>query len=101
MAKTPTRRIGSRVDRVGDGPISRYARLGLVTDLTDAGAAVDQAVAVASDIAAADTGAVELTKRLIASVEAPALATFQPFELAVATVAQQRSAAASGRAPFG
>lgn len=75
--------------------------LGLVTDLVDTGSAVDHAIGIAREIAAADAGAVELTKRLVASVETAQLASFQPFELAVATVAQQRSAAAAGRAPFG
>ncbi|HKV21924.1 MAG TPA: enoyl-CoA hydratase/isomerase family protein [Mycobacterium sp.] len=75
-------------------------RLGLVTDIAEPGAAVDEAMAVARELADSDPGAVELTKRLIASVDAVGLASFQPLELAVATVAQQRSAAASGRAQF-
>lgn len=74
--------------------------LGLVTDLVDASSAVDHAIAIAREIADAEAGAVELTKRLIASVETVQLASFQPLELAVATVAQQRSAAADGRAQF-
>lgn len=74
--------------------------LGLVTDLAEPAAAVDDAVAIAAEMAAADRGAVELTKRLVASVEAAQLAAFEPLELAIATVAQQRSAAASGRAQF-
>ena len=61
---------------------------------------IDAAIGVAREVADADPGAVELTKRLIASVEAVGLASFQPFELAVATVAQQRSGAAAGRAEF-
>ena len=75
-------------------------RLGLVTDLAEPGAAVDDALTIVAEMATADCGAVELTKRLLASVEAAQLAAFEPLELAIATVAQQRSAAASGRAPF-
>ncbi len=74
--------------------------LGLVTDLAEPGTAVDDALAIAAELAPADSGAVELTKRLIASVEAAQLASFEPLELAIATVAQQRSAAAAGRAQF-
>lgn len=75
--------------------------LGLVTDLVDPGSAVDHALAIARGIADADAGAVELTKRLIAFAETAQLASFQPLELAIATVAQQRSAAATGRKQFG
>lgn len=75
-------------------------RLGLVTDIAEPGSVIDAAIGVAREVADADPGAVELTKRLIASVEAVGLASFQPFELAVATVAQQRSGAAAGRAEF-
>lgn len=74
--------------------------LGLVTDLAETGAAIDDALVIAHEVGEADAGACELTKRLIGSVEAVALASFHPLELAVATVAQQRSAAAAGRAPF-
>jgi enoyl-CoA hydratase/carnithine racemase len=74
--------------------------LGLVTDLAEPGGAVDEAVAIARSVAESEPGAVELTKRLIAAAEAAQLASFQPLELAVATVAQQRSAAAGGRAGF-
>ncbi|BBX18065.1 enoyl-CoA hydratase [Mycolicibacterium duvalii] len=76
-------------------------RAGLVTDLAEPGSAVDTAVAIAREVAEADAGAVELTKRLLAAVEAAQLASFEPLELAIATVAQQRSAAAAGRAEFG
>src|ERR1700745_2998139 len=48
----------------------------------------------------ADGGAVEMTKRLINSAEAAQLAAFRPLELAMATVAQQRSASAEGRSAF-
>ncbi|OBF24898.1 enoyl-CoA hydratase [Mycobacterium sp. ACS4331] len=82
-------------------PADEAFRLGLVTAVAEPGAAVDEALAVAHELAAADPGAVELTKRLISSVESAALASFHPLELAVATVAQQRSAAAQGRAEFG
>ncbi|WP_418601091.1 enoyl-CoA hydratase/isomerase family protein [Mycolicibacterium sp. SCSIO 43805] len=82
-------------------PSEEAHRLGLVTDVAEPGSAIDEAIAVAREVADADPGAVELTKRLVASVEAAGLASFQPLELAVATVAQQRSAAAAGRATFG
>ncbi|MED5810870.1 enoyl-CoA hydratase/isomerase family protein [Mycolicibacterium sp. 050232] len=75
-------------------------QLGLVTDLADPGSAVDHAVALGAELAEADPGAIELTKRLIHSAEAAELAAFHPLELAVATVAQQRSAASSGRETF-
>ena len=74
---------------------------GLVTDLTEPGAAVGTAMDIAVELVEADSGAVELTKRLINSAEAAQLASFHPLELAIATVAQQRSAAAAGRAEFG
>lgn len=75
-------------------------RVGLVTDIAEPGSVIDEAIVVAREVADADPGAVELTKRLIASVEAVGLASFQPLELAIATVAQHRSAAAAGRAEF-
>jgi enoyl-CoA hydratase/carnithine racemase len=70
---------------------------GLVTDIAEPGSAVDQAVAIASELGESDAGAVELTKRLINSAEAAQLAAFHPLELAMATVAQQRSASAEAR----
>jgi enoyl-CoA hydratase/carnithine racemase len=73
---------------------------GLVTDIADPGSAVDRAVAVAAELKDADRGAVEMTKRLINSAEAAQLAAFHPLELAMATVAQQRSAAAQARGEF-
>lgn len=73
-------------------------RLGLVTDVVAPGSAIARAQAVALELAQADAGAVEMTKRLINSAEAAQLAAFHPLELAMATVAQQRSAAAEGRA---
>jgi enoyl-CoA hydratase/carnithine racemase len=72
-------------------------RLGLVTDLTDPGAAVDEAIAIARSLAESEPGAVELTKRLINSAEAAQLAAFHPLELAIATVAQAHSGGASSR----
>lgn len=75
-------------------------RLGLVTDVVDPGSAIARAQAIALELAQADTGAVEMTKRLINSAEAAQLAAFHPLELAMATVAQQRSAAAEGRTPY-
>jgi hypothetical protein len=41
-----------------------------------------------------------MTKRLINSAEAAQLAAFHPLELAIATVAQQRSAAAQARSNY-
>jgi enoyl-CoA hydratase/carnithine racemase len=70
---------------------------GLVTDVTEPGSAIHQAVAIASELGESDAGAVELTKRLINSAEAAQLAVFHPLELAMATVAQQRSASAEAR----
>jgi enoyl-CoA hydratase/carnithine racemase len=75
-------------------------RLGLVTDVVDPGSAIDRALALADELAQADAGAVEMTKRLINSAESAQLAAFHPLELAMATVAQQRSAAAQGRTDF-
>lgn len=82
-------------------PAAEAERLGLVTDVVEPGSAVDQAVAIANELAEADSGAVEMTKRLINSAESVQLAAFHPLELAMATVAQQRSAAAEGRKTFG
>ncbi len=73
---------------------------GLVTDVVEPGSAVNRAVDIASEIAQSDAGAVEMTKRLINSAEAAHLAAFHPLELAMATVAQQRSAAANARTDF-
>ena len=78
-------------------PAEEAHRLGLVTDLAEQGAAVDDAITIARSLADSDQGAVELTKRLIAAAEAAQLAAFHPLELAVATVAQQRSASEAAR----
>jgi enoyl-CoA hydratase/carnithine racemase len=75
-------------------------RLGLVTDLVEPGSALEQAIHTARKLCEAEPGAVEMTKRLINSAEAAHLAAFHPLELAMATVAQQRSAAAAGRGEF-
>ncbi|OBI67203.1 enoyl-CoA hydratase/isomerase family protein [Mycobacterium sp. E796] len=75
-------------------------RLGLVTDVVEPGSAIARAVVIADELGQADAGAVEMTKRLINSAEAAQLAAFHPLELAMATVAQQRSAAADGRAAY-
>lgn len=72
-------------------------RLGLVTDVVEPGKAVDCAVAIAEEIAQSDPGALEMTKRLINGVEAAQVAAFHPLELAMATVAQQRSASGAAR----
>jgi enoyl-CoA hydratase/carnithine racemase len=70
---------------------------GLVTDVAEPGSVIDRAVTIAGEFADADRGAVEMTKRLINSAEAAQLAAFHPLELAMATVAQQRSASAAAR----
>lgn len=75
-------------------------RLGLVNDVVARGSAIDRAHDIALELAQSDAGAVEMTKRLINSAESAQLAAFHPLELAMATVAQQRSAAAAGRADF-
>lgn len=71
--------------------------LGLVTDVVEPGSAVARAEEIAAEIAKSDAGAVEMTKRLINSAEAAQLAAFHPLELAMATVAQQRSASGEAR----
>jgi enoyl-CoA hydratase/carnithine racemase len=76
-------------------------RLGLVTDVVDPGTALQQALRIANELCDAEPGALEMTKRLINSAEAAQLAAFHPLELAIAAVAQQRSAAADERAGFG
>jgi enoyl-CoA hydratase/carnithine racemase len=78
-------------------PAAEAERLGLVTEVVKPGAAIDVALAIAAEIANADSGAVEMTKRLINSAEAAQLAAFHPLELAIATVAQQRSASGAAR----
>lgn len=78
-------------------PAEDAHRLGLVTDLAEPAAAVDDAISIARSLAEYDQGAVELTKRLIVAAEAAQLAAFHPLELAVATVAQQRSASEAAR----
>ncbi|OBH64961.1 enoyl-CoA hydratase [Mycobacterium colombiense] len=75
-------------------------RLGLVTDVVEPGSAIAGALAIADELTQADAGAVEMTKRLINSAESGQLAAFHPLELAMATVAQQRSAAVEGRATY-
>lgn len=75
-------------------------RMGLVTEVVEPGTAVKRAHAIAAELTQADAGAVEMTKRLINSAESAQLAAFHPLELAMATIAQQRSAAAAGRAAF-
>lgn len=74
--------------------------VGLVTDVVEPGSALDRAVGIADELADADAGAVEMTKRLINGAEAAQLAAFHPLELAMATVAQQRSAATNARSDF-
>jgi len=86
---------GSRI------PAPEAERLGLVTDVVAPGSAIDAAAQLASELAGADAAAMEMTKRLINSAENAQLAAFHPLELAMATVAQQRSAATTGRQAFG
>lgn len=74
--------------------------LGLVTETVDPGATAQRALEIAEEFAAAEPGALEMTKRLIAAAEAAQLAAFEPLELAMAVVAQQRAAAVEGRATF-
>ncbi|MEB4212159.1 enoyl-CoA hydratase/isomerase family protein [Mycobacterium sp. 94-17] len=74
--------------------------LGLVTDVVPSGSAIHRALEVANELAQADTGAIEMTKRLINSAESAQLAAFHPLELAMAAVAQHRSVAAQGRDAF-
>ncbi|OBH82554.1 enoyl-CoA hydratase [Mycobacterium scrofulaceum] len=81
-------------------PASQAEQLGLVNEIVEPGSAVSRALAIADELLRADAGAVEMTKRLINSAEAAQLAAFHPLELAMATVAQQRSAAAEGRAAY-
>ena len=71
--------------------------MGLVTDVVEPGMAVGSAEQLAAELADCDAGAVEMTKRLINSAEAAQLAAFHPLELAMATVAQQRSASGEAR----
>jgi enoyl-CoA hydratase/carnithine racemase len=71
--------------------------VGLVTDVVEPGSAGERSVEIATELAGADPGAVEMTKRLINSAEAAQLAAFHPLELAMATVAQQRSASEEAR----
>lgn len=81
-------------------PAAEAEQLGLVTEIVEPGSAVSRALSVADELSRADAGAIEMTKRLINSAEAAALAAFHPLELAMATVAQQRSAAAAARAAY-
>ncbi|OBH96910.1 enoyl-CoA hydratase/isomerase family protein [Mycobacterium sp. E2733] len=81
-------------------PAAEAERLGLVTEIVGPGSAVDRALSIAHELAEADAGAVEMTKRLINSAENSQLAAFYPLELAMATVAQQRGAAAENRTAF-
>lgn len=64
--------------------------LGLVNETVDPGKVLVRALAVADALAAADQGAVELTKRLINAAEGDSAASFRPLELALAVVAQER-----------
>lgn len=72
-------------------------RIGLVTEVVEPRCAIDRSVEIAAEIAESDAGAVEMTKRLINSAESAQLAAFHPLELAMATVAQQRSVSGEAR----
>ncbi len=61
---------------------------------------MERAGAIARELAGSDGGAIEMTKRLINAAEAASLANFHPLELALATVAQQRSIAADARGEY-
>ncbi|GAA4546349.1 enoyl-CoA hydratase/isomerase family protein [Pseudonocardia xishanensis] len=74
---------------------------GLVATLCDAGSAESVALELAGAIAAADAGAVTLTKRLLHAAEGADLTRFLAEEQAVAALAQQGAAAAAGRRGFG
>lgn len=74
--------------------------LGLVTDVVEPGSAVARAEQTAVQLADSDAGAIEMTKRLINAAEAAQLSAFHPLELAMATVAQQRSASGEARGPW-
>ncbi|CAM2798301.1 enoyl-CoA hydratase [Mycobacterium intermedium] len=93
-------RAASLLLRGGRLPAVEAERIGLVTDLVEPGTAIDRARDIAIELMKADPGAVEMTKRLINSAESAQLASFLPLELAMATVAQQRSAAADARTAF-
>lgn len=71
--------------------------VGLVTDVVDPGSALDHALTIAAELAEADAGAIDMTKRLINAAEAAQVAAFHPLELAIATVAQQRGASGAAR----
>lgn len=75
-------------------------RMGLVTQLAEPGSSLQHAIRIGNELSKAEPGALEMTKRLINSAEAAQLAAFHPLELAMATVAQQRSAATEGRSDF-
>jgi enoyl-CoA hydratase/carnithine racemase len=81
-------------------PADEARRLGLVTDLASPGTALESAITTALALSEGEAGALEMTKRLITAAEAAGLAGFEPHELAMAVVAQQRNAAADGRSGF-
>lgn len=81
-------------------PAPEAERLGLVTEIVEPGCAVERALSIANELAQADSAAVEMTKRLINSAEDSQLSAFYALELAMATVAQQRGAAAQNRTAF-
>lgn len=78
-------------------PAAEAQRVGLVTEVVEPGCAIDRSVEIATEIGESDAGAVEMTKRLISSAESAQLAAFHPLELAMATVAQQRSISGEAR----
>ena len=81
-------------------PAEEAVRIGLATETAAPGTALERAVASALEVAQGEAGALEMTKRLITAAEAAQLVGFEPHELAMAVVAQQRNAAGEGRADF-
>lgn len=81
-------------------PAPDAAALGLVTTLAESGQALAGARQQATALAAADAGAVELTKRLLHRAESARWEDYTPLELSTAVVAQQRGSASAGRTGF-
>ena len=81
-------------------PAEEAHRIGLVNITSDPGRAMECAVQIATTIAGADRGTVEMSKRLLARAEDAPLDTFFALELATATIAQQSGTAAAARSSF-
>lgn len=78
----------------------RAESLGLVTEVVEPGSALTRGVQIAQEFATAEPGALEMTKRLLTAAGAAGLAAFEPLELAMAVVAQQRSASSLERSRY-